>query len=226
MIYPPPPKLPGKICSSNCQGWFTTPQIIQFWAKFQMHTTSCFASQRSFLQKTNHSYLYCSINYHQQPLSRDKNAFQWDVYCLLVDHIPACTVAGGVPAWRGTCPGGCTCWGEYMLGGTWPGGCLPGGCHVTYPIMHLMLPVCWLRTYWVSAPVQLLIVWPRCLLGYTPPPPQTEWQTGAKILPCPKLHLQSVKIGRFHSISMIQWNTRPLPPPFSLLLGWLSLFLN
>ena len=32
---------------------------------------------------------------------------------------------GRVPAWRGTCPGGCTCWGEYMPGGTWPGGGLP-----------------------------------------------------------------------------------------------------
>ena len=50
---PPPPKSPGKICPSNRQGRFTPPQIIQFWAKFQTHTTSCFASQRSFLRKTN-----------------------------------------------------------------------------------------------------------------------------------------------------------------------------
>ena len=30
-------------------------QIVQFWEKFQTHTTSCFASQRSFLRKTNYS---------------------------------------------------------------------------------------------------------------------------------------------------------------------------
>ena len=48
-----------------------------------------------------------------------KNAFQWDAYHLLVDCIPACTVAGGVPAW------GCTCLGVYL-----PGGCtyLGGAC--------------------------------------------------------------------------------------------------
>ena len=51
-----------------------------------------------------------------------KNAFQWDAYRPLVDRIPACTVAGGVPAWGCTClGGGCTCLG---------GGCTcpEGGC--------------------------------------------------------------------------------------------------
>ena len=46
----------------------------------------------------------------------NKNAFQWDAYCPLVDRIPACTVGGvylsggvylpgGVSAWECTCPG-------------------------------------------------------------------------------------------------------------------------
>ena len=67
--------------------------------------------------------------------------------------------------------------------------------HVTYPIMHLMLPVCCLHTNWVSTPVQLLIYSvTQVHVGIHPPPPWTEWQTGAKILPCPKLRLRAVII--------------------------------
>ena len=50
-----------------------------------------------------------------------------------------CTCQGGVPAGGVYLPGGCTC----------PGGGVPargGVYHVTYPIMHLMLPVCCLLT--------------------------------------------------------------------------------
>ena len=70
-----------------------------------------------------------------------KNAFQWDAYRPLVDRIPACTVAGGVPTWGCTCLGGCTCpgggctcpeggvsaWRRYLPGGTCLGVYLPGG---------------------------------------------------------------------------------------------------
>ena len=43
---------------------------------------------------------------------QNKNAFQWDAYHPLVDHIPTCTVAReGVPTW------GCTCLGVYLPGG-------------------------------------------------------------------------------------------------------------
>ena len=43
---------------------------------------------------------------------QNKNAFEWDAYHPLVDHIPTCTVAReGVPAW------GCTCLGVYLPGG-------------------------------------------------------------------------------------------------------------
>ena len=86
----------------------------------------------------------------------DKNAFQWDAYRPLVDHIPACTVArgvympgvylpagtcpgvylpgevptqGGVPAWGVYLPGG-TCLGVYLLGGTCPGAYLPRGVYL------------------------------------------------------------------------------------------------
>ena len=60
----------------------------------------------------------------------NKNAFEWDVYCPLVDHIPACTVAGvvylpgrGVPAWGCNGPGVYLPKGVYVYlsGGTCPG---------------------------------------------------------------------------------------------------------
>ena len=86
---------------------------------------------------------------------------------------PSMHCAGG-----GLCPGGaCT------------GGCLPmahwgGGGYVTYPIMHLMLPVQCSSLYSVTQ-VHAGI--------HTPLPPMwTEWQTGAKILPCHKLRLRAV----------------------------------
>ena len=58
--------------------------------------------------------------------------------------------AQGVYA-QGVCSGGC------LPRGCLPGRCLPRGCHVTYPIMHLMLPVCCPNTNWMSTPMQLLI---------------------------------------------------------------------
>ena len=62
-------------------------------------------------------------------MNENKNAFQWDAYRPLVDHIPACTVVGGC-----TCPGvvyllgvylprrGVPAWGERVY---LPGGYLP-----------------------------------------------------------------------------------------------------
>ena len=55
-------------------------------------------------------------------------------------------VSTGVPAW------GVPVQGDVSVQGGLPGGCLHGGVstqggyHVTYPIMHLMLPVCCLHT--------------------------------------------------------------------------------
>ena len=54
MIYPKSPSM------------IPPPKIVQFWAKFQTHTTSCFASQRSFLRKTNEGYAQGSISSHAQ----------------------------------------------------------------------------------------------------------------------------------------------------------------
>ena len=51
MIYPPPPKSYLAIWGKS-SGRFTPPQIVNFEQNFR-HTTSCFASQRSFLRKTN-----------------------------------------------------------------------------------------------------------------------------------------------------------------------------
>ena len=66
----------------------------------------------------------------------------------------------------GTCSGGCTCSGGYLVwGGTWSGG------------MYLVPGVPAPGGTWSGTP-----------------PLWTEWQTGAKILPCPKLRLRAVKI--------------------------------
>ena len=78
-----PPKLPGPIypqivCTiypSNHLYDLTPPQIVQFWAKFQTHTTSCFASQRSFLRKTNNAKILVSKRldiYEVKNLNLDK----------------------------------------------------------------------------------------------------------------------------------------------------------
>ena len=116
--------------------------------------------------------------------------------------------------WGGVCRGGvCQKGGCLPEGGCLPGGgvgeCLPGGClpgvggggvcrgvsarggvcqrgvyHVTYPIMHLMLPVCCLHTNWDSPAVQLLlycllIMWPARHAGIPTPPLWTEFLTHA-----------------------------------------------
>ena len=81
----------------------------------------------------------------------------WGVY--LPGGVPA---QGGVPVWGVYLSGGVPvrgvpAWGVPSLGGTCLGVPAWGVYHVTYPIMHLMLPVCCLHTNWVSAAVQLLI---------------------------------------------------------------------
>ena len=96
---------------------------------------------------------------------------------------------GGVPGPGGAAgPGGCTwswggswSWGVYLVPGGVPG---PGGC--TWSLggpgpggVYLVLGV-----YLVPGGGS----W-----SATPPPLWTEWQTGVKILPCPKLRLRAVK---------------------------------
>ena len=89
----------------------------------------------------------------------DKNAFQWNAYRPLVDHMWGVSPGGYLSRMGGVCLGwGVSGWdggclsrtGDVCLG--WgvsarDGGCLPRGlCHVTYPIMHLMSPLCCLHT--------------------------------------------------------------------------------
>ena len=55
----------------------------------------------------------CEVTYHPpQPHGQNKNEFQWDAYCPLVDRIPACTVQGRCLP-RGCLPGGVSAWGVY-----------------------------------------------------------------------------------------------------------------
>ena len=98
----------------------------------------------------------------------NKNAFQWDAYRTA--HL--FTGGGCLP--RGCLPRGVSARGSVCLGGC--------ACHVTYPIMHLMLPVCCLHTNWDPPTVQLLIycwlvMWPARHAGIPLPPPP-RGQTG------------------------------------------------
>ena len=104
----------------------------------------------------------CEVRLHLFLFIKHKNEFQWDAYCLLVD-----CMWGGIHPGRAGCPArwGCLLRGWWVGVSAQGGGCLPGRCHVTYPIMHLMLPVCCLNTNWDPATVQLLIycwliMWP------------------------------------------------------------------
>ena len=81
------------------------------------------------------------------------------------------TVCGGYPPRESGVSGQVGVSAEGVAGGgVCPGGCLPGRCHVTYPIIHLMLPVCCLHTNWDPATVELLIycwliMWPARYTG-------------------------------------------------------------
>ena len=93
------------------------------------------------------------------------------------------------------------------------GGVCPGVYHVTYPIIHLMLPVCCLLTNWDPPTVQLLIycrlvMWPTRHAGIPPTPcGQNSWHTLLKILPCPKLRLRAVI--KNIQIKSNEWDKKP-----------------
>ena len=109
--------------------------------------------------------------------------------------VPWGVLAWGVPVQGGTCPGGLPAHGGACLGqgGTCPGGWVPVqgvSCdlsHHAFDVTYMLPP----HQQSVSTSAAAYIVWPRCMLGYNPPL-WTEWQTGAKILPCPKLRLRVV----------------------------------
>ena len=69
-------------------------------------------------------------------------------------------------------------WKKNLGGSPSQGGLLPGG--VMWPIPSYI----WCYLYAASTPTECQHLW------Y--PPVWTEWQTGAKILPCPKLRLRLV----------------------------------
>ena len=96
---------------------------------------------------------------------------------------------GGVPARRV-----CTCLGEVYLprgvaalGCTCPGGVPARGCTCPGGVPARGVPAwgctCQRWCTYQGVPAQVLPLW-------------TEWQTGAKILPCPKLGLLAAKISR------------------------------
>ena len=132
--------------------------------------------------------------------SLNKNAFQKDAYRPLIDHrwvrVGECLPRGGTC--MGWClPRGVPAWGVPAQGGYLPGGCLlmrvPGWGCVIWPI-----PSCiWCYLYAASTPTECQHQC-SCLYSVSQvhagihPPLWTEWQTGAKILPCPKLRLPAV----------------------------------
>ena len=102
---------------------------------------------------------------------------------------------GGVPAGGGTC-WGCTCWGGVPVGGVPAGGVPARGCTCSE---RVYLPWGWGMYLLVGVPARggvYLPVVSTCQWGYLPrcSPLWTEWQTGAKILSCPKLRLRAVNI--------------------------------
>ena len=99
---------------------------------------------------------------------------------------------------RGVCPGGCLPRGCLPRGVSAQGvsawGCVcPGGRGWSCDLSHHAFDVTCMpppHQLSVSTCTDPYIVWPGCMLGYTPL--WTEWQTGAKILPCPKIRLRVV----------------------------------
>ena len=109
---------------------------------------------------------------------------------------------GGSPSWGVLHPGGFSIWGGSpsrgaggwfsIWGGSPSRGVLHlggfsiwGVYHVTYPIMHLMLPVCCLHTNWdtPTAPAYILPGHVTCNASWDtqpPPPPPVDRQTPVK----------------------------------------------
>ena len=86
-----------------------------------------------------------------------------------------------------------------------PVGCIPPTC---WPYLIVSRGVCpppppWMQTPWRQI---ALVMWPVMHAGRPTPTPrgQKEWHTLVKILPCPKLRLQTVKIGRIPILSDVR----------------------
>ena len=113
--------------------------------------------------------------------------------CIPVECIPPAhwPSVGGVPAWGCTCPGGVPARGCVPARGLPAWGYLSGGVYLPRG-----------DSTWAGTP-----------------PLWTEWQTGAKILPCPKLRLRAVKKTR---LIYPLWGWRPsvwgvLDPPLPVI---------
>ena len=79
-------------------------------------------------KRIDSGFLIFSITIEQSIIAANaiinKNAFQWDVYCPLVDRIPACTTQGRCLPGRGVSAQGR---GSAQWGVSGQEGCLPGG---------------------------------------------------------------------------------------------------
>ena len=97
-------------------------------------------------------------------------------------------------------------------GGVWP--YILGGAHVTYPIMHLDLPLCCLLTNWDWTPVQLLIYclpsacWDRSHGHISPPPPLSDRMTNTcKNITFTRYATRAVIMGNERIDTMLNWIT-------------------
>ena len=93
-------------------------------------------------------------------------------------------------------PSGGSPWQEGGEGSPLQGGLLGRGevYHVTYPIMHLMLPVCCLLTNWDPIAVQLLIYSAGARHAGIPPPPVNRITDTCKNITFPQLRLRALTI--------------------------------
>ena len=147
-------------------------QTSSFWHKSQLYCLWNFFQPfgQSMIVPIKYSFLRQFINKKWKHFN-DKNAFQWDAYRPLVDSM--CVCMGGVCLGGGSLSRGCV-----YPGGVSTQGVSAWGAHMTYPMMHLILPVCCLHTATPTETQQqcscLYTAGWSCdlqgMLGYTPPP--------------------------------------------------------
>ena len=114
----------------------------------------------------------------------NKNAFQWDAYRPHIDRV----WGGGssIPGGGGfSIPGGSSIGGGFLH----RGGGIP--CDLSHNAFDVtcMLPPHQLRHINCAA---AYIVWPRCMLGYIPPPPVDRITDTCKNITFPQLRLREV----------------------------------
>ena len=116
---------------------------------------------------------------------------------------------GELKLWKQECiPVGCVPPAQWPSGGCLPGGCLPRGvsCDLSH---HAFDITCTLSRHQLSVNTSAAayIVWPRCMLGYTPPPHVNRMTDRCKNITLPQLRLRAVTtVVRIGTSFLSGWN--------------------